>query len=66
MSRERGIGCLLAPSPGLLTVVFVVLKLCGVVDWSWWWVLSPIWLFLAAGGLLAIVLVWWISRTGEY
>lgn len=25
----------------LLTIVFVVLKLCGVIDWSWFWVLSP-------------------------
>jgi hypothetical protein len=29
---------------GLLTVAFVVLKLCGVIAWSWWWVLSPIWI----------------------
>ena len=28
--------------PTLLTVLFVALKLCGVIDWSWWWVLSPI------------------------
>lgn len=28
---------------GLLTIVFIVLKLCHVIDWSWWWVLSPIW-----------------------
>lgn len=27
---------------GLLTVVFITLKLCHVIDWSWWWVLSPI------------------------
>ncbi len=66
MSDNRGIGCLLAPSPGLLATVFVVLKLCGVIDWSWWWVLSPMWMTLAAGGLFALVLVWWISRTKEY
>jgi hypothetical protein len=29
---------------GLLTVAFVVLKLCHVIDWSWWWVLAPIWI----------------------
>jgi MFS superfamily sulfate permease-like transporter len=29
---------------GLLTVAFVVLKLVYVIDWSWWWVLSPIWI----------------------
>ena len=29
---------------GLLTIVFIVLKLCGVIAWSWLWVLSPIWI----------------------
>lgn len=29
---------------GLLTVAFIVLKLCGVIKWSWVWVLSPIWI----------------------
>jgi hypothetical protein len=28
----------------LLTVAFIVLKLCGVIAWSWWWVLSPLWI----------------------
>ncbi len=28
---------------GLLTIVFITLKLTKVIDWSWWWVLSPIW-----------------------
>lgn len=28
----------------LLAVAFIVLKLLGVVRWSWWWVLSPIWI----------------------
>ena len=35
---------------GLLGVAFVVLKLCGVINWSWWWVTAPFW------GLLAILL----------
>lgn len=26
----------------VLTIIFVVLKLVGVIDWSWWWVFSPI------------------------
>lgn len=29
---------------GVLTVAFIVLKLCGVIKWSWLWVLSPIWI----------------------
>lgn len=28
----------------LLTIVFIVLKLCGIITWSWWWVLSPLWI----------------------
>ena len=36
--------------PGVLLIVFVVLKLTDTIDWSWFWVLSPIWyvLFLHA------------------
>ena len=29
---------------GLLTILFIGLKLGNVIDWSWWWVLSPLWL----------------------
>jgi hypothetical protein len=32
---------------GLLTVAFIVLKLCKVINWSWWWVLSPLWIAAA-------------------
>ncbi len=28
----------------LLTIVFIVLKLCSVIKWSWWWVLAPMWI----------------------
>lgn len=34
-----------------LTIVFVVLKLTDVIDWSWWAVLAPTWLPLLAVGL---------------
>lgn len=36
---------------GALTIVFIVLKLLGKIAWSWWWVLSPIWISI----ILAIV-----------
>lgn len=39
----------------LLLIAFIVLKLCKVITWSWWWVLSPIWIPL--GLYLAIILV---------
>jgi len=32
---------------GALTIAFIVLKLVGVISWSWLWVLSPIWISLA-------------------
>jgi len=44
---------------GLLFLVFLILKLTGVIDWSWWWVTSPLWLPVAAvvGGLLLLAVV---------
>jgi hypothetical protein len=39
---------------GLLQVAFIVLKLCGIIRWSWLWVLSPAWIMAA---LLVTVLV---------
>jgi hypothetical protein len=39
--------------PGLLTVLFIGLKLTGHISWSWWWVLSPLWISL----LLAVVIL---------
>ena len=45
-------------STGLLGVAFIVLKLCGVIDWSWLWVLAPFWIPLAVALIaLAIVLM---------
>lgn len=31
----------------LLTIAFIVLKLCGVISWSWLWVLAPLWIPIA-------------------
>ena len=28
----------------VLTLIFITLKLCGLIDWSWWLVLAPIWI----------------------
>jgi hypothetical protein len=39
---------------GLLTILFIGLKLTGYIDWSWWWVLSPIWITI---GIVLIVLI---------
>jgi hypothetical protein len=37
---------------GVLGVVFVILKLTGYIDWSWWWVTAPFWISF----LLSLVL----------
>lgn len=42
---------------GVLTIVFIVLKLCKVINWSWIWVLSPIWISVALVILLSIIFV---------
>ena len=47
---------------GLLTIVLIVLKLLGKIDWSWWWVLSPMWISIlivvATVVIGATILVW--------
>ena len=37
---------------GLLTIVFIVLKLTGHINWSWVWVLAPLW-----GGIALVILM---------
>ena len=37
-------GCGSVGIAGTLTIVFIVLKLCGLITWSWTWVLSPLWI----------------------
>jgi len=41
----------------VVLVVFVILKLVGVIDWSWVWVLSPLWIGLAVPLLVYLVAV---------
>lgn len=46
------------PVAGVLGLIFITLKLCGVIGWSWLWVLSPFWLpFAIVLGLGAIALI---------
>ena len=46
---------------GLLTVLFIGLKLTGYIDWSWWWVFSPIWITVSI--VLGIAVIWVIGAT---
>ena len=40
-----------------LFLFFLTLKLCGVIDWPWIWVLSPLWISLLLIGLVAVLFV---------
>lgn len=42
---------------GLLTIVFITLKLCSVIDWSWWWVLAPLWIPASIALLILLFVV---------
>lgn len=41
---------------GLLTIAFIVLKLTGVISWSWLWVLSPLWITFLLVLVLSIII----------
>jgi len=54
---------------GVLFIIFLVLKLTGNIDWSWWWVTSPLWipiamvlsLFLLLAIIIAVLLLCGVS-----
>lgn len=44
---------------GLLAIVFITLKLCGVIDWEWWLVLAPIWVPTAIALIVLLFVFLW-------
>ena len=58
-TQTGGVGVL-----GLLGVLFVGLKLGGVIDWSWWYVTMPFWIgFAIVAVILAFLGVIWLLAT---
>ena len=48
--------------PALLGLAFIILKLCKVITWSWWWVLCPLYIGAVIGiGFLAALLIFIIA-----
>jgi len=47
--------------PGLLTLLFIGLKLTNYIDWSWLWVLSPLWLPIVSLALIALCAIIFIA-----
>ena len=58
-SKTGGIGFF-----GLLTIVFITLKLTNYIDWSWWWVLSPLWIPFAI--IVLVILLLAIFTNGRF
>ena len=59
LSGDTGGRQIIASHTGdLLLVAFIVMKLTGVIDWSWWWVLAPLWIPLALCAIMIIVVTW--------
>ena len=47
-------------------LIFLTLKLCGVIDWSWWWITAPLWIPFAFGIVLFVgVAVLWGTIHGK-
>lgn len=40
----------------VLTLIFIVLKLCGIISWSWLWVLSPLWITFVVAIVIGIIM----------
>ena len=53
-TRSGGIGFF-----GLLAIVFITLKLCGIIDWEWWLVLAPIWVPMAIALIVLLFMFFW-------
>jgi len=51
-STSSGIGF-----SGMLTILFIGLKLTGYITWSWWWVLSPLWISTIIGIIIIIIVL---------
>ena len=43
MANSNKVYAPIFPILGVLGLIFITLKLCGVISWSWWWVLAPFW-----------------------
>lgn len=41
----------------ILFIIFLILKLTNNIDWSWWWVTSPLWIPLGFGVLFLIIIM---------
>lgn len=55
MDKKSGLG-----ASGVLVIIFIVLKMTGLISWGWQWVLSPIWI-----GWIILLLLWGLIKILE-
>lgn len=48
----------------VLAIVFIILKLCKLITWSWWWVLSPIWIGWGLAIIIGLI-VYFVYKAAE-
>ena len=61
-AKQGGLGIV-----SVLTIVFIVLKLLGVIKWSWIWVLSPIWISaVIAAVVFSVILIGGRLKKGKW
>lgn len=46
----------------LLTVIFIVLKLDGIIDWSWWWVVSPTLIAIIIDAIVCVGMILYLNQ----
>lgn len=59
-SEHKGGGAAGIGAGDVLGIVFVVLKLLGVITWSWWWVLAPFWVPVVL--VIILLLILWLLK----
>ena len=61
-AKQGGLGIV-----SVLTIIFIVLKLLGVIRWSWIWVLSPIWISaVIAVTVFSVILIGGRIKKGKW
>ena len=60
MNKSSGMGISF-----VVGIVFIILKLVGVIEWSWWWVTLPLWGGIVLLGVLLVVLLILTALLGD-
>lgn len=57
MKKDKDYSLISVGFTQMLTIAFIVLKLCKVINWSWWWVLAPIWGWIPLTAVIVVIMI---------